>query len=102
MKTTLFALLILCATAALGQAANYLSNEAQPIQMTGHNSRASQRPMEQEQTLLITSTNVFGHGERPLWEFASQAPAEVPLGDIARLLRNQHALVKKAARVVEK
>jgi hypothetical protein len=101
MKSTLFALCIFCATAAWGQAANYLSSEPQPIQMSGHRLRASQRSMEQEQTLLVNSNNVYGHGERPLWEFPSKTVAETPLGDVARLLRNQHTIAKKAARVVE-
>ena len=101
MKTTLFALFVLYATAALGQAANYLSNEPQPIQMPHHTLRASQHPMQQEQTLLITSNNAYGRGERPLWEFAAKAPAEIPLGDVARLLRNQHASARKATKVVE-
>ena len=101
MKTTLFALFLLCTTAALGQAASYLSNEPQPIQMSSHKQHASQHPMEQEQTLLITSTNVYGHGERPIWEFAAKAPAEIPLGDVARTLRSQHSVAKKATKVVE-
>src|SRR4051812_4473345 len=67
MKSTLFALCIFCATAAWGQAANYVSSEPQPIQMSGHRLRASQHSMEQEQTLLVNSNNVYGHGERPLW-----------------------------------
>ena len=101
MKSTLFALCILSATAAWGQAANYLSSEPQPIQISGHSLRASQRSMEQEQTLLANSTNVYGHGERPLWEFPSKTIVETPLGDVARLLRSQHTIAKKAARVVE-
>jgi hypothetical protein len=101
MKTTLFALFILCTTAALGQAANYLSNDPQPIQMSSHKQHASQHLMEQEQTLLINSNNVYGRGERPLWEFPSKASAETPLGDVARLLRSEHAVARKATKVVE-
>ena len=102
MKTTLFALFLLCATAALGQSAGYLSNEPQLFQIPNHTQHASQGPMQQEQTLLINSNNVYGRGERPLWEFASTVPAAIPLGDIARLLRNQHAIAKKATKVVER
>jgi len=101
MKTTLFALFLLCAIAALGQSAGFLSNQPQLFQIPSHPLRASQRPMQQEQTLLITSNNVYGRGERPLWEFATQAHAEIPLGDVARLLRNQHAIARKAMKVVE-
>ena len=101
MKTTLFALFFLCATAALGQSAASLSNEPQVIQIPSHNLQASQHSMEPERTLLITSSSVYGRGERPLWEFAAQAPAAIPLGDVARLLRNQHATAMKATKVVE-
>ena len=101
MKTTLFALFFLCATAALGQSAASLSNEPQVIQIPSHNLHASQIPMQQERTLLITSSTVYARGERPLWEFASPAPVETPLGDLARLLRNQHAIARKATKVVE-
>jgi len=101
MKTTLFALFFLCATAALGQSAGSLSNEPQIVQFASHNLRASEIPMQQERTLLITSSTVYARGERPLWEFASPAPAETPLGDVARLLRNQHAIARKATKVVE-
>ncbi len=101
MKTTLFALFFLCATAALGQSASYLSNEPQLFQIPSHTLHASHYPMQQEQTLLITASNVDGRGERPLWEFAAQAPAEIPLGDTARLLRSQHAVARKAMKIVE-
>jgi hypothetical protein len=57
--------------------------------------------MQQEQTLLITSNNAYARGERPLWEVAVKRPAEIPLGDIARLLRNQHAAARKAVKVLE-
>jgi len=101
MKATLFALFFLCATAALGQSASSLSNEPQAIQISSHPLHASQRSMQREQTLFITSNSVYGRGERPLWEFAAKAPAEIPLGDVARLLRNQHAIARKATKVVE-
>src|SRR2546427_7485758 len=85
MKTTLFALFFLCATAALGQSAASLSNEPQVIQIPSHNLHASQIPMQQERTLLITSSTVHARGERPPWEFASREPAETPLRGFARL-----------------
>ena len=101
MKTTLFSFFLLCATAALGQSAGFLTNVPQVFQIPSHPLRASQRPMQQEQTLLPNSNNVYGRGERPLWEFATQAHSEIPLGDVARLLRNQHAVARKAMKVVE-
>ncbi len=57
--------------------------------------------MQQEQTLLITSDNAFARGERPLWEVGVKPAPEIPLGDIARLLKNQHAAVRKATKVAE-
>lgn len=104
MKTTLFAMLFLCATAAFGQAAGVgISNEPQPISIPSHQQHASQQAMQSEQSLLITSYGeTSARGERPLWEAGAKPPAEVPLGDIARLLRNQHAVVKKAVKTLEK
>ncbi len=103
MKTTLFALLFLCATAAFGQAgASVISCEPQPLQLPSHQQHASQSFMQSEQTLLIASGNTSGRGERPLWEAAGKAPAEIPLGDTARLLRNEHAVARKAVKVLNK
>ena len=104
MKTTLFALLFLCATAAFGQnAGSSISNEPQPIQMPSHQQRASQHAMQSEESLLISSYgDTSARGERPLWEVGAKPPAEVPLGDVARLQRNEHATVKKAVKTLEK
>lgn len=103
MKTTLFAMFVLCASAAFGQsgAAGYVSSEPQVLQFPSHNLHASQRSMQPEQSLLITSTNASGRGERPLWEVGAKPPAEIPLGDVARRLRNQHATARKATKVLE-
>jgi hypothetical protein len=108
MKTTLLTtLFVLCflTTAALGQSAvgfaSTLSSEPQILRIPSHDLHASQSPMAVEQNLLITSCNTSAHGERPLWEVSKPAP-EVPLGDVARLFRNQHATVKKAVMVLEK
>ena len=103
MKTALFALLLLCASAAFGQATSSLSAEPQPIQMNSHVQHASQRPLQSEQSLLISSEgDTSARGERPLWEAGAKPPAEIPLGDIARLLRNEHVTAKKAVKVLEK
>jgi hypothetical protein len=104
MKTTLFALLFLCATAAFGQSVGAaVSNEPQPIQMPSHEQHASQQALQAEQSLLITSySNSSARGERPLWEAGAKPPAEVPLGDVARRLRNQHATARKAVKSLEK
>ncbi len=104
MKTTLFALFFLCSTAAVAQSvagASVISFEPQPLQMPSHELRATQRPMAEEQNILINSVNPWAQGERPLWEVGAKPPVEAPLGDVARLLRNQHATAKKAVMVVE-
>ena len=107
MKTTLFALFFLCATAALGQSgASSLSSEPRVLQITGHPLHASQRPMQTEKTLLSRSTYAYVRGERPLWEFpatnaTATAPTEISLGEVARLLRGEHAIARKATKVVE-
>ena len=98
MKTTLFALCFLCATAAFGQSAaggGALSNEVQVFQMASHPQRATQMPMAQEQNLFDRSGYFFVEGERPLWEVQPLSP-KVPLGDIARTLRKEHETAKKA------
>jgi hypothetical protein len=96
MKTTLCVLCLLCATAALGQSAgSVLSSEPQVFHLPDHAQHASQQPMAQEQNLLDSSGYFYAQGERPLWEFAP-APHAVALGDIARMLRKDHELVKKA------
>ena len=104
MKTTLFALLFLGATAAFGQTAgSAIPMEPQPIQIPSHPERASQHAMQAEESLLISANGDFSaRGERPLWEAGAKPPAEVPLGDVARLLRSQHATAKKARKTLEK
>jgi hypothetical protein len=93
MKTTLFLFLFLCAGAAFGQTS--VSSEAQPIEFASHERHASQQSMARSQDVMETSTSFVGHGQRPLWE-VQPAPRVVPLGDIARYLRKEHAAAKKS------
>ena len=58
--------------------------------------------MAVERNILFTSSNASGRGERPLWEVGAKPPVEVPLGDIARQFRGEHATAKKAVMVLEK
>jgi hypothetical protein len=105
MKTTLFAMLFLCSAAAFGQAAGVsISSVPQPVQIPSHPLHASQHFMQKEESLLITSSDPYmdSRGERPLWEAGSKPPAEIPLGDVARLMRTQRATAKKAVKVLEK
>lgn len=104
MKITCFVLCVLCATAALGQSGaggSALSSEPVVFRISGHAKHASQTAMAPEQDLLQKSTYLYARGERPLWEVMPDQVA-MPLGDVARLLRQEHATAKKASRVVEK
>lgn len=103
MKTTLLLLCVLCTAAAFGQAGlgtAALSNEPVVIQMITHPGHAAPQPMALEQSLLVRSGPVSAKGERPLWEVAPAANT-VPLGDVARMLRKEHAVAKKATAVWE-
>ena len=105
MKTLLFvsAVVLLGASSALGQAtiSTYvLSNEPVKIHPLSHPEHASQRPMAEIQSLLENGSYFYAVGKRPLWEFATKQQ-EVPLGDVARLLRKEHETAKKATFVRE-
>lgn len=104
MKITLFALFILCTSAAFGQAAASISSQAQPIQMAEHVARAEQHEMALERPLVggSGSTYTYAQGERPLWEFGPMLPPPTPLGDVARAFRKEKLAAKKAEIVFEK
>jgi len=53
------------------------------------------------QNLLGNAGYYYAQGERPLWEFGPVSQP-IPLGDIARAFRKEHAAAKKAQRVFEK
>jgi hypothetical protein len=98
MKAALIAVCLLCATAAAGQAtvgASALSSEPQAIQFRSHEQRAAQGSLATPQDLQGNFAYGYAKGERPLWEFAP-ASQPVPLGDVARALRKEHATAKKA------
>jgi hypothetical protein len=98
MKTAVFVLCFFCTTLALGQSVGG-AVMVSTIQMAEHPQHASQRAMAQEQTILEHSDFYYAQGERPLWEFKTLAH-QVPLGDIARMMRQEHATAKKADIVV--
>jgi len=102
MKTTIFALCFLCASAAaFGQTASVLSNNPQPIYMPDdHPQRAAEHAMATESSLLSSGSISYAKGEVPLAELASPM-YHTPLGDIARAYRKEHATVPKAAKVSE-
>jgi len=97
MKTALFAIFLACATGALGQTAAVLSNQPQMLVIADHPEHAQHASMAQEQNLWGNqSPYTFAQGELPLSEFA-RASAAVPLGDVARNYRKEHASAKKAS-----
>jgi hypothetical protein len=98
MKTALFVLVFLSATAVFGQSgagAGALNAEPVVIEFNSHAGHASYQDMGREQNLFQQSSNIQAHGVRPLWEFALPSQA-IPLGDSARMLRKEHADAKKA------
>ena len=101
MKTTLFFLVcFLCATAAAGQTAGVLSSQPVVLQIADHPQHASQHALAEEQSLLPGSAYSYAQGEKPLWECAV-LPDPVPLGDVARAAKREHASAKKAQLVLE-
>jgi hypothetical protein len=103
MKTTLLIITILCSVAALGQSASSISNNPQPLRISGHPEYASQGTMATEHSLVGggASTYTYAQGERPLWEFGEIKP-QIPLGDVARSVRKEKLTAKKAEIIFEK
>lgn len=102
MKTILFALVMLSAAMAFGQA-GAISSQAVPLQMADHPQHASMGAMATEQPLVGGAGDTYGYaqGERPLWEFGPVAQP-TPLGDVARTYRREKLSAKKAEIVLEK
>ncbi len=98
MKTALFVMCVLCASVAFGQAAT-VGVSAEPViySFASHPEQATRQPLAQSQNLNGGETYVYARGERPLWEVATPSQ-EVPLGDSARMLRQEHLTVKRAAK----
>jgi hypothetical protein len=98
MKTLVFVLCILAATAAFGQSGaigSALTATPSVLEFSSHEAVAAQHPMAHEQNLLESSNYTWAQGERPLWEVAPVSHP-TPLGDSARVLRKEHAAAKKA------
>jgi hypothetical protein len=99
MKTVLGTLFILCATSAFSQ--SVISSEVQPLRFSEHPQHASQHAMAQESSLLGDSPYSYAKGEVPLSELGSPIYV-VPLGDLARAAKKEHANDRKAEKVLEK
>jgi hypothetical protein len=94
MKTTLFAIFLACATAAMGQ--SYGAVFTNPTEFPDHPQRAQHEAMAREQNLWQNeSPYTYAKGELPLSDFA-RASTAIPLGDVARSYREAHAVVKRA------
>jgi hypothetical protein len=99
MKTLLATLFLLCATSAFSQ--SVISGEVQPLRFTEHPQHASQHAMAPESTLFGSSSYSYAKGEIPLSELGSPIYV-VPLGDLARAARKEHANDRKAEKILEK
>jgi len=104
MKTTIFVLCFLGATAAFGQGSHggsALSAEPMVFQFRSHAKRASHQGLGMWQDLLEPSKIQYARGEQPVWQYMPEKQ-EMPLGDVARMYREEHLTAKKASKVVEK
>ncbi|MGA9526498.1 MAG: hypothetical protein WBS24_00135 [Terriglobales bacterium] len=96
MKTTLliFCLCLFLAPAAFGQYGGTLNSQIQFYQPPDHPAHASYAPMSSEQSIVGGTSYAMAQGDRPASDFPQRPQAS--LGDVARELRKQHELVKKA------
>ncbi len=95
MKKTLFALCLLCTTAAFGQYIGAtISSQPQVYEAPSHPAHASYEPIAQETSVIGGNTFSYAQGERPASDFPQ--PPAVSLGAAARELKKQHTQVKKA------
>jgi hypothetical protein len=97
MKTTLFAMLIICATGAMGQSYGVApSSGLQIFQFPEHPAFAQRQPMARDQNLRgEESPYTYAQGEIPLRDVVIPS-TQTPLGDVARRLRKEHEAAKKA------
>jgi len=98
MKTAFLVLCLLLTTAAFGQYVG-VSSQPQPYQAPSHPEHAAIHDLATEQYVLSGSNYSSAQGERPVWDLP-QAPVQ-SLGETARILRKEHAKVKKARTVFE-
>jgi hypothetical protein len=99
MKTTFLILCVLLTTAAFAQYGSSVSSQPQIYQPPSHPEHATTHALAAEQYVVGGTSYVTAEGERPMWDLP-QTPAP-SLGDAARLLRKEHAKLKKARFVFE-
>ena len=98
MKKILFVLCLLSATAAFGQfyssGASHIDNTPVIYEPPSHPAHASYAPMQQEQSVLGSTSYSSAQGERPASDFP-QAEG-ISLGVYAREQRKQREQLRKA------
>lgn len=96
MKKTLFVLSLFMTTAAFAQygGGGYISSQPQIYHAPEHPEHAAFAPMAAEVSIYPGTSYTFGQGDRPASDFPQAASPS--LGDIARELKKEHALVKKS------
>ena len=105
MKLTLLSMLVFCVLSSTALFAQYasISSEVRPMAVPSHEQHASEGNLAPQRDLYVRTATAMAQGERPLWEFEQPSkPQPTPLGDVARLYRQQHATAKKAVKVLEK
>jgi hypothetical protein len=101
MKTTFLILCLLLTTAVFGQNGSSVSSQPIPYQPPSHPEHAAVHALAAEQYVLGGTSYLSAQGERPAWDLP-QAPSPSPsLGETARILRHEHAKLKKARFVFE-
>lgn len=98
MKTTVFTLCLLCATAAFGQSYPSMTST---VVFGDHPFHSAARSMAVPANILGGQDVVVGHGEVPLADIPMPEVRETPLGDVAREVRQERLLAKKARKVWE-
>lgn len=99
MKTTFLVLVLLMTSAAFAQYVGSISSQPQPYRPPDNPAHASTHALAQEHSVLAGTNYSSAQGEKPAWELP-QAPV-VPLGDVARTLKEEHSKLKKARFVYE-
>ena len=94
MKKTLLILSLFMTTAAFAQYGGYISSQPQIYHAPEHVAHAGFAPMAAELNIYPGTSYTSAQGDRPASDFPQ--PASPSLGDVARELKKQHALVKKA------
>jgi hypothetical protein len=79
------------------------TTQPKALRIPDHPQHAERQALATEKPLVGAGTEAYSYakGERPLWEFGSDAEA-TPLGDVARAFRKEKLTSKKAEIVLEK